>query len=121
MVVDDKIILRGASALKTNQLVESSVAPSKVVSGFGDEAGLKGVLTDGGELLLLARLEGENGTGEKVLHLRHVSIEAVEEERRRFHGEPLHHLAIAGNGKVCASFGTVSFSRSIFHRRKLFI
>ncbi len=86
--------------------VRCDVPAARLRYGFGDYSGFKGAVTKGddgdggGDILLLV----SSSTGAPTLQRR--PIKALEQwKRKRKCTAPLGHIAVAGNGKVCASFG----------------
>ncbi len=101
---EDKLILRGSSSSgnANGEKIACDVPSSEVLYGFGNESGLSGVLTRDGELMFLemTAVAGEGNTS-----LRRRAVLVLEGERKTLGGEKIGHLAIAGNGRVCVSFG----------------
>jgi hypothetical protein len=111
--VDGTVRLRGSSSCaygtsspSAEATVRCDVPAARLWYGFGDYSGFKGAVTkgddggSGGDLLLL----DSSGAGSPTLQRR--PIKAFGQwKRKRKCAAPLGHLAVAGNGKVCASFG----------------
>ncbi len=101
--VDEELLLQEGVFNDVSETVKSDVSPSKILSGSGNETGLRGVLTNEGEVLVLKQSD-EAGNDHSSLKLRRCVIDSLTRHKDVI-GQPLHHLVVAGNGKVCASFG----------------
>ena len=98
VLVDNELVLRGASATASIGPIRCDVPPSELVHGLGDESSLKGVVTTSGELLLLHT--STDDAGRRSVSLRRHPVALLEGS-----DELLCHMTMAGNGRVCASFG----------------
>lgn len=96
--VDDRLVLYGFSSQGCEKTIRSDVSSSKILSGFGDHMGLKGVITETGTIYLFRRLDDQ--VLELQRHRTNVVNENGEEEATR-----IQHISVAGNGRVCVSIG----------------